>query len=164
MTTEANAYPAPQPEPLPEPPRRSRRPLVITITAVAVAALTAVLVFVLTTSGTTSVNGTLSLLCDMKCTRAAANGYDGYRDLSEGSQVTLVDESGQVVANTELHRTPGETTKVVDGLWVRTFTFTFTDVPSADRYGVHVGNSNRGTLWKTADETEREGFQLTIGG
>jgi hypothetical protein len=29
---------------------------------------------------------------------------------------------------------------------------------------VHLGNNNRGTLWKSADETEREGFSLTIGG
>ncbi|WP_285476767.1 hypothetical protein [Amycolatopsis sp. NBRC 101858] len=34
----------------------------------------------------------------------------------------------------------------------------------AERYGVHVGNSNRGTLWKDADEAERVGFQLSIGG
>lgn len=163
MTIEANTEQTPRPEPTPQPARRRRR-LILVVVATTVAALAAVLTVVLTTSGTTSVNGTLSLLCDMQCTKSAADGYDGYSDLGDGSQVTLVNEGGRVVAATELHRTPGEQTKIVDGMWVRTFTFTFADVPSADRYGVHVGNNNRGTLWKDADEAERVGFQLTLGG
>ncbi len=163
MTTEANTEQAPQPEPDPQPPRRRRKPLLIALGAVVAAALAAALAVVFTT-GSTAVNGTLSLLCDVQCIKSTANGYDGYADLSDGSQVTLVNESGRVVASTELHRTPGEETKLVDGMWVRTFTFTFADVPSADRYGVHVGNSNRGTLWKDADEAERVGFQLSLGG
>jgi hypothetical protein len=164
MTTEANTDQAPQPEPVPQPVRRKRKPLVFIVAAVVATALATVLVVVLTTSGSTSVNGKLSLLCDMQCIKSTADGYDGYGDLSDGSQVTLADESGRIVASTELHRTPGEETKIVDGMWVRTFTFTFAEVPSADRYGVHVGNSNRGTLWKDADEAERAGFQLSIGG
>lgn len=164
MTTDANTYQSLEPDPVPQSVRRSRKPLFIVVGATVAAALATVLVVLLTTSGTTSVNGTMSLLCDMKCTKAAADGYDGYGDLSEGAQVTLVDEAGHVVATTELHRTPGEETNVVGGMWVRTFTFTFTDVPSADRYGVHIGNTNRGTLWKNADEAERDGFHLTIGG
>lgn len=163
MTADANTYQPPLPEPVPQPARRSRKPLAIT-GAVVVAALAAVLIIAFTTSGTTSVTGNLSLLCDMKCTKATANGYDGYRDVHEGAQVTLVNEGGQVIAITELRRAPGENTNVVDGMWVRTFTFTFAEVPDADRYGVHVGNNNRGTLWKNADEIEQGGFQLTIGG
>ncbi|VVJ15240.1 Uncharacterised protein [Amycolatopsis camponoti] len=164
MTTEANTDQVPQPEPVPPPVSRSRKPLVFVVGGVVAVAIAAVVAVVLMTSGSTSVNGTLSLLCDMQCTKSTADGYDGYTDLSNGSQVTLVNESGRVVATTELHRTPGEETKIVDGMWVRTFTFTFADVPSAERYGVHVGNSNRGTLWKDADEAERAGFQLSIGG
>ncbi|MGW4520258.1 hypothetical protein [Amycolatopsis sp. NPDC004378] len=164
MTIEPNTDQAPQPEPAPQPVRRSRKPLVFAVAGVVAAALATVVAVVLMTSGSTSVNGTLALLCDMKCTKSTADGYDGYGDLRDGSQVTLVDESGRIVASTELHRTPGEETKIVDGMWVRTFTFAFTDVPGADRYGVHVGNSNRGTLWKDADEAERVGFQLSIGG
>lgn len=164
MTTEANTEQAPQPEPVPQPVPRSRKPLVFIVAAVVAAVIATVVAIVFTTSGSTSVNGTLSLQCDMQCIKATADGYDGYTDLSDGSQVTLVNESGQVVASTELRRTPGEETKILDGMWVRTFSFTFTDVPSADRYGVHVGNSNRGTLWKDADEAERVGFQLSLGG
>ncbi|MFI6031028.1 hypothetical protein [Amycolatopsis magusensis] len=164
MTADANTYQSLPPEPLPQPARRSRKPLFIVIGAVVAAALAAALIFAFTALGTTSVNGSLSLLCDTKCTEATANGYDGYRDVHDGSQVTLVNEGGQVIAITELRRTPGENTNVVDGMWVRTFTFTFAEVPNADRYGVHVGNNNRGTLWKNADEIERDGFHLTIGG
>ncbi|MEA5358866.1 hypothetical protein VA596_04915 [Amycolatopsis sp., V23-08] len=170
MTAEPNLFqppppePVPQPEPVSQPARRSRKPLFVVLGAAAATVLAVVLIIVFTTAGPSSVHGTLSLLCDLKCTKAAADGYDGYSDLGNGSQVTLVDETGQVVATTELRRSPGEETKIVDGAWVRTFTFTFTDVPSADRYGVHVGNNNRGTLWKSADETERDGFSLTIGG
>jgi hypothetical protein len=164
MTAEPNTYQPLQPEPVPEAARRSRKPLFIVVGTAVCAALAAVLIIVFTTSGSISVNGTLSLLCDMECTKATANGYNGYGDLSDGSQVTLVNEAGQVVATTELHHTPDEKPNLVDGVWLRTFTFTFTDVPGADRYGVHVGNSNRGTLWKNADETERDGFHLTIGG
>jgi hypothetical protein len=169
MTAEANIEQEPQPEPVPlselaQPPARRKRKLLFFAAAVIVVALATVLTVVLTMSGSTSVNGTLSLLCDMQCTKSAADGYDGYSDLRDGAQVTLVNESGRVLATTELHRTPGEQTKIVDGMWVRSFTFTFADVPSADRYGVHVGNSNRGTLWKDADEAESVGFQLSLGG
>ncbi|MFJ8911655.1 hypothetical protein [Amycolatopsis sp. NPDC102389] len=164
MTADADTYQSPQPEPIPQPARRSRKPLFIVIGAVVTAALAAALIIVFTTSGTASVNGSLSLSCDMKCTKATANGYDGYSDIHDGSQVTLVNEGGQVIAITELRRTAGENTNLVDGIWVRTFTFTFAEVPNADRYGVHVGNNNRGTLWKNADEIERDGFHLTIGG
>ncbi len=170
MTADPNTCQPPPSEPVSQaetaspPARRSHKPLFIVAGAAVVAVIATILIIVFTTSGPSSVNGTLSLLCDMKCTKAAADGYDGYGDLSNGSQVTLVDETGQVVATTELRRTPGEETKIVEGMWVRTFTFTFTDVPSADRYGVHLGNNNRGTLWKSAEETERDGFSLTIGG
>ncbi|MEU5265318.1 hypothetical protein [Amycolatopsis sp. NPDC021455] len=163
MTTEANAEQAPPPEPVPQPRRRSRKPLLFVIAGVVAATVAAVLIVVFTVSNSTSINGTLTLLCDMQCTKSTADGYDGYADLHDGSQATLVDESGRVVATTELRRTPGEQTKIVDGMWVRTFTFTFTDVPGADRYGVHVGNGNRGTLWKDAAEAERLGFQLSLG-
>ncbi|WP_328448465.1 hypothetical protein [Amycolatopsis sp. NBC_00438] len=167
MTVDPNTRQPPTPEPVSQPDtalppaHRSRKPLFIVAGAAVVAVVATILIIVFTTSGPSSVNGTLSLLCDMKCTKAAA---DGYGDLSSGSQVTLVDETGQVVATTQLRRTPGEETKIVEGMWVRTFTFTFTDVPSAERYGVHLGNTNRGTLWKSAEETERDGFSLTIGG
>ncbi|WP_406638203.1 hypothetical protein [Amycolatopsis sp. WGS_07] len=76
--------------------------------------------------------------------------------------MTLVDETGRVVVTTALHRSGGAT-DIVDGVWVRTFTFEFTDVPSADRYGVHFGNNNRGTIWKNADEAKRDGWQLSLG-
>ncbi|HET6704032.1 hypothetical protein [Amycolatopsis sp.] len=165
MTADANTCGSPHPEPVAQPAARSRKPLFLVVGAVVAAVIAAALVVVFTLSGTIAVNGTLALLCDYKCTKATADGYDGYRDLHDGSQVTLVDETGQIVATAELRRTPGEDTNIVNGgVWVRTFTFTFADVPDADRYGVHVGNSNRGTLWKTAEETEREGFHLTIGG
>ncbi|MGW5702507.1 hypothetical protein [Amycolatopsis japonica] len=166
MSADANTYPQPQPDPIPvsQPARRNRKPLVIVVGAVVAAALAAVLIIVTTASGTKSVNGTLALLCDMQCTKATANGYNGYSDISDGSQVTLVNEAGQVIAITELRRAPDEKTSVVDGVWVRTFTFAFAEVPSADRYGVHVGNNNRGTLWKNSDEIEKSGFHLTIGG
>ncbi|UUV31129.1 hypothetical protein NQK81_41315 [Amycolatopsis roodepoortensis] len=166
MTSDANAYPQPQPDPVPmsHPSRRSRKLIFIVVGAVLAASIAAVLIIVTTASSPKSVNGTLYLLCDRQCTKATANGYDGYSDISDGSQVTLVDEAGQVIAITELRRAPDEKTSVIGGVWVRTFTFAFAEVPSADRYGVHVGNNNRGTLWKNSDEIEKSGFHLTIGG
>ncbi|MBB1152789.1 hypothetical protein [Amycolatopsis dendrobii] len=76
--------------------------------------------------------------------------------------MTLVDETGRVVATTALHRSGGAS-DIVDGVWVRTFTFEFTDVPSAERYGVHFGNDHRATMWKDADDAKRNGWQLSLG-
>ncbi|MGV9298742.1 hypothetical protein [Amycolatopsis sp. NPDC003676] len=158
MTADPDTYPQPTPDP---PPSRAKLFLWIGATVVLAGALAAVLIAVFGAS-TGPLNGTLSLRCDMQCIKSTADGYDGYRDISDGAQVTLVDETGRVVATTALHRSGGPT-DIVDGVWVRAFTFEFTDVPNAERYGVHFGNDSRGTIWKDADDAERNGWQLSLG-
>jgi hypothetical protein len=81
------------------------------------------------------------------------NGVDcdgiGYGDLREGTEVTLTDESGKVLAVGELARTGA-----------CSFTFSL-DAPTGKKfYGVTI--SHRGTVHYTEDEL-RHGLQLSIG-
>lgn len=79
----------------------------------------------------------------------------GYQDVSEGAQVQVVSQSNEVLGVGTLSRVWGER--------LCTYRFTIPDVPSGERlYGVRMGNTNRGTLWKNEDEVRR-GVELSLG-
>lgn len=79
----------------------------------------------------------------------------GYQDISEGAQVQVVSQSNEVLGVGVLTREWSER--------LCTYRFTIPDVPSGERlYGVRMGNSNRGTLWKTEDDARR-GVEMTLG-
>lgn len=99
---------------------------------------------------------TISGTMDVTCT--SGYGCGGYSDVSDGTQATLVDESGKTVAVTNLHQaSPGSTT------FTRSYVFTFVDVPKAQRYGFHAGNLNRGVIWASLNDARNNGFHLSLG-
>lgn len=94
---------------------------------------------------TFTVRGTQTVTCVSYC--------EGYRDFHDGAQATLVNEQQAVLSVATLSESgPG------------VYSFTFTNVPRGEKlYGVHVGNVNRGVIWKTEDQLRTEGIDLTIG-
>jgi hypothetical protein len=79
-------------------------------------------------------------------TDPAAGGAD---DLSDGSQVVIVNSAGTVIGNGTLTATssgPG-----IDGLGEEdVFSFKVTVPGGQPRYGIQVGGTSHGTLWETA--------------
>jgi hypothetical protein len=123
----------------------------------------ATVAIVLATSGskeadTFALKGTLYVA---KCTSS------GYGDLLPGAQVEVTDQGGEVlgVGTVELsdavaNRKSGET---LDLQTIYTSKFSVANVPTGRKmYGVHVGNHNRGVIWKPGSEAKR-GFELSIG-
>ncbi|GLZ29758.1 hypothetical protein Lesp02_19480 [Lentzea sp. NBRC 105346] len=77
----------------------------------------------------------------------------GYDDVRVGAQVVITNQQNAVLGATSL-KAKG----------VCLFEFSIPEIPSGERmYGVHVGNSNRGIIWKTEAEARSEGFHLTLG-
>ncbi|MFJ4100061.1 hypothetical protein [Amycolatopsis japonica] len=140
----------------------TRRAVIFALTflvAVAAAAVT----IVLATSGskeadTFTLKGTLYVA---KCMSS------GYGDLLPGAQVEVTDQSGEVlgVGAVELsdavaNRKSGETSALKA---ICTSKFSVVNIPTGRKmYGVHIGNANRGVIWKPESEA-KQGFELSIG-
>ncbi|WP_033290468.1 hypothetical protein [Amycolatopsis jejuensis] len=107
----------------------------------------AAIVDAMTTSFT--ISGTQTVHCLSYCS--------GYGDFHEGTQATLVDETGRTIAVTTLRRNSSASAGSAE------YTFTFTGVPRTQRYGFHAGNANRGVIWMDRQDAVREGFHLVIG-
>lgn len=91
---------------------------------------------------------------DGSMTVAGQCGFGGYSDIRDGTQVEIVNQDNKVLGVSALK---SEDTSCH-------FTFSVRDVPTGERlYGASVGNSNRGTIWKTQEEAAAEGFHLTLG-
>lgn len=89
-----------------------------------------------------------------KLSVASGCGRGGYSDLRSGAEVELVNQKNEVLAVTTLDPAGGYCE----------FEFTLRGVPRGERlYGVHIGNNNRGTIWRTEEEAGRGGFELEIG-
>lgn len=130
------------------------RTLVLIIGGVFAAAV-ATIVLVLTLSGpdTFTIKGTLNV---------AECGSAGYSDLLPGSQVEIVSADGTVIGTGTLNWAKEYSETEVPGAMACTTNFTVKEVPTGmDRYGVRVGNDNRGTLWKSEEEA-RDGYTLSI--
>lgn len=87
---------------------------------------------------------------------ASGCGSGGYSDIRAGAQVEVTNQGNEVLGVTSLEKS---------GSAYCTFKFRVSGIPSGQKlYGVHVGNSNRGVIWKTEQEARTEGFLLTLGG
>lgn len=97
---------------------------------------------------------------------------DGYDDISENSQVTVTDQSGEVVGVGRLG--PGVQTGSTGYSYgdflnndspppICAFTFEFTVPGGSEFYNLSVGNNNRGEITYTAEELA-SGVFLTLGG
>lgn len=138
---------------------RAPRRLLAIIAGVVLAITGGTITLVLTLSepDTFTVHGTLSVFggCGM--------GYGGFSDLAAGAQVVVFDSHRTVLGTGTLERSDDTGTSDVSSLPECTFTFTVADIPAGlERYGVHVGNRNRGVIWQSEAEA-RTGFYLSIG-
>lgn len=124
--------------------------------ALVVAAAVAV-TLVVTLSGeppstTAKITGTVKINCVSSCS--------GYGDIRDSAQVILYNEKNEVLAITQL--VLGTVTTESTG--ERSYSFTFTHAPHGHKqYGVHVGNDNRGVIWKSESEAFDSGFAISIG-
>ena len=89
---------------------------------------------------------------------------DGYDDVTSGSQIVISDAAGKTIA---LGALGGGSIAIPAGgvpLNARCqFPFTVQDVPPGGKfYGVHVGNTNRGTVQYTAKQLAA-GPEVTVG-
>lgn len=76
----------------------------------------------------------------------------GYSDIQAGEQVEVLNEGNDVIG----------VGRLVDGEQSCRWRFTVTGVPAGeDRYGVRLGNANRGVLWHNEDEA-RAGVSLLL--
>lgn len=86
----------------------------------------------------------------------SCTGANGYSDIGSGTQVTVMNESGKVLATTSL--APGS------GVIVCTFAFSV-KVPSASFYRIAVGSERRGVMTYSRQDMEANSWtvDLTIG-
>ncbi|GAA1987942.1 hypothetical protein [Amycolatopsis minnesotensis] len=98
------------------------------------------------------ITGTMKINCVTSCS--------GYGDIRDGAQVILYNEKNEVLAITQL--VLGTVTTESTG--ERKYSFTFTHARRGEKqYGVHVGNDNRGVIWKSESEAFGGGFTINIG-
>lgn len=103
-------------------------------------------------AATVTISGTQDVMC------SNGLGCDGFADFTDGTQATLVDETGKTVGVTQLSQASGGSNLVY-----KSFVFTFTDVPHAVRYGFHAGNANRGVVWLEFGQAKTAGIHVTVG-
>jgi hypothetical protein len=96
---------------------------------------------------TFSLTGSMTVTC-------GTYGCGGYSDIHAGAQVEVVDRDNRVLAVGELRQSG------VSG----SYAFMVVDVPKGKgMYGVHIGNNNRGVIWKSEAEASTSGFALSLG-
>ncbi|QWF79276.1 hypothetical protein [Amycolatopsis sp. CA-230715] len=105
-----------------------------------------------TSSRSGKITGSMKINCVSSCT--------GYGDIRDGAQVILYNEKNEVLAITQL----ALGTVTTESTGERSYSFTFTHAPRGHKqYGVHVGNDNRGVIWKSESEAFDGGFAISIG-
>ena len=124
-----------------QPPRRHRW---LVDVAVLVAALVVAGVLLLLWPRPFTVRGMVDIEGD--CSAA------GYSDIQAGEQVEVLNEQNDVIG----------VGRLVDGEQPCRWRFTVKDVPAGeDRYGIRLGNANRGVLWHDEDKA-RAGVSLLL--
>lgn len=84
---------------------------------------------------------------------------DAFPDVTNGSQVTVVDPSGKVIGTGTLSYAKGDTGAAIQ--WAMAYDFTVTVPGGETRYGIQIGH-DRGTVWFTpAQMTKGPALQLT---
>lgn len=102
---------------------------------------------------TFTVQGTLTVNCASTC--------EGYGDIVAGAQVEVVNDKQQTLAVSSLAYGGNASSYSYS---TNSYTFTVPGVPRGEKlYGVHIGNQNRGVIWKNEHDAESVGFQLTLG-
>lgn len=148
------------------PPRKKQTMVLPIIVASTVAAIAVAITLVLTwpkshaftpaavdVPKTFAVHGTMSVSC-------SSYGCAGFSDLQSGAQVEIVNQSNEVLGVGTLL----PSTSTGSAYSSKSFEFDVKDIPRGERlYGVHVGNNNRGVIWKTEEEASTVGFALSIG-
>jgi hypothetical protein len=155
---------APPEVPVAVPPRRNLVPLLVAALAVAVVAVVVLVVVILTSGedsdssgGSFEMTGTFSLTDGATgyAEQGDCQGYRGYDDISEGTQVTVYSSSGDVLATGQLG------TSTYQGA-VCEFEITVANVPGGhDFYQVEV--SHRGKIAVPSDEARAGEVALTLG-
>jgi hypothetical protein len=142
----------------------SRRAVAITVAALVALAGMAI-TLVLTLGGSPAKPEAFTLKGTMyvaECTKP------GYADLLPGAQVQVTGRNGEVIAVGTLEFSDAVTKRQAgvpaDLKAVCTSTFSLLNIPAGrGLYGVHIGNGNRGVIWKSEDDA-RNGVDLSIGG
>lgn len=107
-------------------------------------------------SSNITVHGTEVVAVDILNGQSAA---DLYPDVATGSQVTVVDSSHKVIGTGTLSEGPATAQFGTDS---EQFKFTVTVPDGLTRYGIEVGNDNRGTVWFSEKEM-KQGPGLCLG-
>ena len=85
-----------------------------------------------------------------------------FPDVTNGSQVTVVDPSGKVIGTGTLSYTKADTTAGASLQWAMVYGFTVTVPTGEARYGIQVGHG-RGTVWFTPQQMAK-GPVLSLAG
>jgi hypothetical protein len=141
----------------------SRRAIMLTF-AVAVLLAGATIISVLTI-GKDSKPTTFSISGSMTVSNCYSSGSSsGYSDLLPGAQVEVTAQNGEVLGVSTLKPFTNDANPDaadLSSLCIRVFTVP--DIPTGRTlYGVHIGNTNRGIIWKNEVDA-RAGFILNIG-
>jgi hypothetical protein len=80
-------------------------------------------------------------------------------DLSDGSQIVVVNSAGTVVGTGTLSTSGG--TNLGGGDFADTFSFAVTVPGGLSRYGIQVGGTSHGTVWESAQQM-KSGPALTL--
>ncbi len=106
-----------------------------------------------TAPATFALRGTVVVNCPSTCS--------GYSDITVGSQVEVLNQHNEVLAVGQLESgyNPQKNTNGVSPDYV----FMIPVVPRGQGlYGVHIGNANRGVIWKPESDAATTGFQLIV--
>lgn len=107
-----------------------------------------------TAPATFALHGTVVVNCTSTCS--------GYSDITVGSQVEVLNQHNEVLAVGQL-QSGYNPQKNTNGI-APDYEFTIPVVPRGQGlYGVHIGNANRGVIWKPESDAATTGFQLSLG-
>lgn len=152
-----------RPEPVAAARRSARRPIAIAaVVAAVVVVVTVVLAVALSGKSTMTVHGKMTIDGSGAITTGSnrCTGSGGYGDIRQGTQVVITDETGTIIATTQLGQGSADGTISVSGPAICVFEFAV-DVPTGKKfYGVEV--SHRGRVQFTQDDLKK-GPDLTLG-
>jgi hypothetical protein len=138
--------------------RLSRRALIVTGAVIVVVIVALALVLGLGGSaGSITAHGTEEVSVNPL---DGTSVQDAFPDVTDGSQVTVVNSSGQVIGTGTLSYDPSDAISG-DPEWSEFYDFTVTVSGGQPRYGIQVG-SGHGTVWFTAQQMQR-GPTLCLG-
>ncbi|MFD2418317.1 hypothetical protein [Amycolatopsis pigmentata] len=156
-------------EPVPVKRKKPKRTLIVTgAGAFIVVVILALTLPSLLKPKTFRLNGAMTVMCSTTYGTYSSSNCAGYSDLRPGAQVVVYNEKQEILATGTLVKAADPTATTSSSRSVSDSTiyqFSIADVPRGEKqYGVHIGNSNRGVIWKNEQEASTDGFLLSIGG